>query len=293
MTQTNADRARAGVASTAHLTAWARAIGRLTAGGDAANGDYLAEKCLQPMRRLLTRMPRVSRWIFERFLPGALGYFNARTQHFDLILAKEAAGLGQVVLLGAGFDSRPIRFASELRGVRVFEVDMPEVLAARAGRLVDAAPGSATRIAVPVDFERDDLWQSLASKGYDANVRTLFLWEGVTYYLQPPAVGAVLSMVANRSGRGSSILFDYITEAFVKGDHSSYGAEPLARSWRRLGNINRSGFDDMASFLRAHGLELRSDLDAETLDQRYLAKLPGRPLKCWGAMHIALATVKD
>src|SRR5262245_29525210 len=98
------DRARSGVASTAHLTAWARAIGRLTAGGDAANRDYLADKCLQPGQKLFTRVPRVSRWIFERFLPGALGYFNARTQHFDAMLAEEAgAGLGQLVLLGAGF----------------------------------------------------------------------------------------------------------------------------------------------------------------------------------------------
>ena len=284
------DRARAGVASTAHLTAWARAIGRLTAGGDAANGDYLADRCLQPAQKLFTRLPRVSRWIFERFLPGALGYFNARTQHFDAVLAQEAAsGLGQLVLLGAGFDSRPVRFAKELRGVSVFEVDMPEVLAARAQRLADSPSATTTRIAVPIDFAHDDLWQALASKGFDPHLRSFFLWEGVTYYLPPPAVGAVLSMVATRSAPRSSILFDYITEAFLKGDHSTYGAAALARSWERLGSINRSGFDDIASVLRPHGLTLRADLDAPSLDQRYLARLPGRPLKCWGAMRIAHA----
>jgi len=287
-----ADRARANVARTAHMTATARALGRFTAGGDAANGDHLAERCLIASGRMLVAIPRLGRWMFERFIPGALGYFNARTQHFDAILAKEAAShLGQLVLLGAGFDSRPIRLADRLNGVRVFEVDMPEVLAVRAQRLPNAPSASPGRIPVPIDFEHDDLVQTLSAKGYDGKLRTLFLWEGVTYYLPPAAVGSVLSMVATRSGPGSSILFDYVTEAFVKGDHSTYGAGQLAESWRRLGNVNRSGFDDIASLLTAHGLRLQSDLDAGTLDQRYLSSLPGHPLKSWGCMRIAHATI--
>src|SRR5215472_8439744 len=131
-------RAKANVARTAHLTAWARALGRLTA-GDVANGDYLAGRVLRPHQASLIRVPRLCRWLFERGLPGALGYFNARTRYFDDVLLEEArAGLEQLVILGAGFDSRSIRFSDTLRGVRVFEVDMPQVLALRAERLLPA-----------------------------------------------------------------------------------------------------------------------------------------------------------
>jgi hypothetical protein len=69
-----------------------------------------------------------ARGFLERGLPGAFGYFNARTQYFDEVLLQEVgAGLQQVVILGAGFDSRSIRFEGALQGPQVFEVDLPEV----------------------------------------------------------------------------------------------------------------------------------------------------------------------
>jgi len=144
-------RAKANVARTAHLTAWARALGRLTA-GEAANGDYLAGRVLLPYQRALNRAPKLARWLLERGLPGAFGYFNARTQYFDEVLLQEArAGVEQVVILGAGFDSRSIRFSDAMRTARVFEVDMPEVLSLRTERLVGNENTPASAIAVPID----------------------------------------------------------------------------------------------------------------------------------------------
>jgi methyltransferase (TIGR00027 family) len=281
--------AKANVARTAHLTAWARALGRLTV-GEAANGDYLAERALLPYQRALNRAPKLARWLLERGLPGAFGYFNARTQYFDEVLLQEArAGLEQVVILGAGFDSRSLRFSEAMRTARVFEVDMPEVLALRTEHLVGDQNISASAIAVPIDFEREDLGEALRGRGYASAARTLFLWEGVTYYLPEAAVKAVLSLVASQSGPGSSILFDYVTRAFVDGDYSGYGARRLAAGWRRLGNVNRFGVDDIAAFIHPTGLRVRSDLDARELEDRYLCSLPGPRTRAWGCMRIAHA----
>jgi methyltransferase (TIGR00027 family) len=282
-------RAKANVAKTAHLTAWVRALGRLTAGENAANGDHLADRFLLPYQHGLNRVPNIARWLIERALPGAFGYFNARTQYFDAVLLQEADSgrLEQLVILGAGFDSRPFRFAAQLRDVRVFEVDMPQVLSVRTQRLINVQPPPMAPIAVPIDFEHDDLWTALSERGYASDAATLFLWEGVTYYLPVPAVHAVLSIVATQSGPGSSILFDYVTQAFFEGDRSSYGAGRLADSWRRLGNVNRSGIGNVAAFIRPHELNLRSDVDAGDLEDRYLRSLPGRTAKAWGAMRIA------
>jgi methyltransferase (TIGR00027 family) len=282
--------AKANVARTAHLTAWARALGRLTA-GEAANGDYLAERGLLPYQRALNRAPKLARWLLERGLPGAFGYFNARTQYFDDVLRQEArAGLEQVVILGAGFDSRSLRFSDAMRTARVFEVDMPEVLALRTERLLGSQQTTASAIAVPIDFEHEDLGEALRERGYASAARTLFLWEGVTYYLPEGAVKAVLSLVASQSGPGSSIVFDYVTRAFVDGDYSSYGARRLADGWRRLGNVNRFGVDDIAAFVRPMGLDVRSDIDAGELERRYLGSLPGLRVRAWGCMRIAHAT---
>jgi methyltransferase (TIGR00027 family) len=282
--------AKANVARTAHLTAWARALGRLTA-GEAANGDYLAGRVLLPYQRALNRVPKLARWLLERGLPGAFGYFNARTQYFDEVLLEEArAGLEQVVILGAGFDSRSLRFQHAMRTARVFEVDMPEVLALRTEHLVRNQNTPASAIAVPIDFERDDLGEALRALGYASSVRTLFLWEGVTYYLPEDAVKAVLSLVASHSGAGSTILFDYVTQAFVDGDYSGYGARRLADGWRRLGNVNRFGVDDIAAFVHPLGLRVQSDIDAGELERRYLRPLPGPAVRAWGCMRVARAT---
>ncbi len=281
--------AKANVARTAHLTAWARALGRLTA-GEAANGDFMAARALLPYQRTLNRAPKLARWLLERGLPGAFGYFNARTQYFDEVLLQEArAGIQQVVILGAGFDSRSLRFSEVLPTTRVFEVDMPEVLALRTERLFEGQVTRASAIQVPIDFEHEDLGSVLHERGYAPEARTLFLWEGVTYYLPEDAVKAVLLMVAVQSGPGSSILFDYVTRAFVDGDYSGYGARRLADGWRRLGNVNRFGVDDIAAFTRPIGLTVRSDIDASTLERRFLSSLPGPRTRAWGCMRVAHA----
>ena len=282
-------RAKANVARTAHLTAWARALGRLTA-GDVANGDYLADRALRPHQAALIRVPRLCRWLFERGLPGALGYFNARTRYFDDVLLEEArVGLEQLVILGAGFDSRSIRFSDALRTARVFEVDMPEVLALRAERLPPGHQTTTSAIAVPIDFEHEDLGEALRRHGYTSGARTLFLWEGVTYYLPVEAVRAVLSFVASQSQPGSSILFDYVTQAFVDGDYSGYGARRLADGWRRLGDVNRCGIDDIVAFTLPIGLQVRVNIDAGELERRYLSLWPGPRVRAWGCMRVAHA----
>jgi methyltransferase (TIGR00027 family) len=277
------------IARTAHLTAWMRTLARATAGANAANGDYLAERFLLPPQRRSLRAPRLTRWFVERAMPGALGYFNARTRYFDEALLYEAnAGIDQLVLLGAGFDTRPVRFAKELAKARIFEVDMPQVLDLRVKCLPSVSGENS--VPVPIDFERDDLAQKLVERGFvSAGQRTVFLWEGVTFYLQPEAVDSVLARIALLGAPGSSLVFDYVTQAFVRGDHDSYGAKRLAQGWKKLGNVNRSGVADVGALLKPHGLLLRSEIDALELERRYLAGLPGGALRAWGPLRIAHA----
>jgi methyltransferase (TIGR00027 family) len=283
------DRTRANISGTAHLTAAMRALGRLT-DGDAGNADYLADRFLLLEQRTWLWAPRVSRFLFDRLVPGAFGYFNARTRYFDDVLLREAAqGLDQLVVLGAGFDSRSLRFASQLGAARVFEVDRPEVLQLRAERLRGVAPNPHA-VAVPIDFEHDDLAALLRARGFvSSGVRSLFLWEGVTYYLPDSAVDAVLACIASLSEAPSSVAFDYVTRAFYEGDTRGHGAKQLAYGWRSAGNVNRSGIADAGSLLQRHGFAVRELLDPAALEQRYLSALPGGPRKVWGVLRIVHA----
>lgn len=280
-------RTRANISSTAHLTAGMRTLGRLT-DGDAANADYLADRFLLGEQRAWTWAPRLSRFLFERLIPGAFGTFNARTRYFDDVLLREAArGLDQLVVLGAGFDSRSLRFASQLGAARVFEVDRPEVLHTRAERLRSLRPNPNAQ-AVPIDFEHDDLAELLCARGFvTRGVRSLFLWEGVTYYLPDSAVDAVLSRVASLTQAPSSLAFDYVTREFFEGDVRGHGAKQLAYGWRKIGNVNASGVANVHNLVQPHGFRVIEELGPAELEQRYLSDLPGGPRKMWGVVRIA------
>lgn len=158
---------------------------------------------------------------------GSVRVFQPAHPLFDEVLLREAAqGIDQLVVLGVGFDSRSLRFAPQLGAARVFEVDRPEVLARRAERLRGISQNPHA-LAVPTDFDLDNLADVLTSKGFvTRGVRSLFLWEGVTYYLPESAVNVVLACVATLSEAPSSIVFDYVTRAFYEGDERGHGAAP-------------------------------------------------------------------
>ena len=193
--------------------------------------DGLAKHFISLRERLLTAvLPQpLIRWALERAAPGSYGFAIARTRCFDDALLSEAAGgIQQVVILGAGYDSRAIRFADELKGVRVFEVDHPGTQARKMSILLRSNIEVPKNVQyVPVDFNRDTLEAELVKKGFSRNRRTLFLWEGVSYYLQKPVVAGVLRFSAG-CAPGSSIILDYALRKFVEGDTSTYGGEHIA-----------------------------------------------------------------
>jgi methyltransferase (TIGR00027 family) len=150
----------------------------------------------------------------ERRAAGDLGFIVARCRYMDDVLA-EALGQGiqQLVILGAGFDSRAYRFDQLKDGVKVFEVDHPATQQAKLKKLrrifgVGGLPGYITF--VPVDFSRTTLAMRLPECGYSERLKTLFIWEGVTMYLDAPSVDATLAFVAGHSAPGSAIVFDYM-----------------------------------------------------------------------------------
>jgi methyltransferase (TIGR00027 family) len=77
----------------------------------------------------------------------------------------------------------------------------------RLGEILDAIPSNVSF--VPMDFTKDDLLEKLRNAGYSEQENTVFLWEGVTYYLPESAVKDTLHFVRDHSATGSRIVFDY------------------------------------------------------------------------------------
>jgi methyltransferase (TIGR00027 family) len=132
-------------------------------------------------------------------------------------LTSPAGGIPQVVLLGAGFDTRAARLART--GVRFFEVDREETQALKLARLASLAGYPVTNASyVTCDFEREDFLERLAGSGYRADQPALFIWEGVTPYLTDLAVRATLRRIAEGADPGSVVVFDHLRRRIVSGD---------------------------------------------------------------------------
>src|SRR4029450_4989961 len=165
--------------------------------------------------------------LYGRFAPGAIEFITARERYIDDFLkACLSEGLDQVVILGAGFDTRAYRIAG-IEKLRVFEVDHPatqEVKLKRLRTVIDPLPDHVTFI--PVDFNTQTLAERLPASGYDEQGTTLFTWQGVNMDLTAEGVDSTLAFIAHHSGPGSAVIFDYFTNEFLRG--------PLVKKIRRL-----------------------------------------------------------
>lgn len=122
--------------------------------------------------------------------------------------AVRAADHAQVVILGAGLDTRPWRLAC-LRDAVVYVVDHPASQADTERRAAGLPVLARRLLLVPVNLSEGGLDQALAEAGHDAAVATTWVWEGVIPYLTRREVVATIATVASRSAAGSVLVANY------------------------------------------------------------------------------------
>ena len=129
----------------------------------------------------------------------------ARTAFVDSEVTR-AIGLGtaQVVIIGAGYDGRALRFARP--GVSWFEVDHPATQADKRMRLARAGVRAPATRFVAVDVVTDDLAGALRAAGFDVRSPVLMVLEGVIGYLPPATTGGLLTTLAGMSVPGSRLV---------------------------------------------------------------------------------------
>jgi methyltransferase (TIGR00027 family) len=134
----------------------------------------------------------------------------ARTRFFDeRVLAAISAGIRQVVILGAGYDDRALRFRSP--GVRFVELDHPATHADKTRRLRAMKAGPGGPALAPADFRHDDVAGILEASGQDAGQPALFLCEGLLVYLDQPTCVRLLGALRARAAAGSELAVSLAT----------------------------------------------------------------------------------
>jgi methyltransferase (TIGR00027 family) len=229
----------------------------------------------------------------DRRLPGARTSGVARTRFIDDALRRALRqGIAQVVVLGAGFDCRAYRLP-ELAAAVVFEVDHPGTLAMKLDRLRSALGRVPDRVRfVAIDFNRQGLPEVLESAGLDRLRPAAFLWEGVTNYLAPEAVDAVLRYVGRRPA-GTRLIFTYVHRGALEGDPQFADAPALLRDVARLGEPWTFGLEpaELPSYLRERGLQLESDTGARDYRLQCFGP-PAARMKGYDFYRVAVAGVR-
>jgi len=246
---------------TAEIHAIIRAAESKKPEGERVCYDPLAKYFMSTKFRIIDKspiLPKILYWLLaERLAPTAIGESVVRTKYIDDYL-KECIGNGirQLVIMGAGYDSRAYRIEGLQGKVKVFEVDHPatqEVKMKRLKRLLGSLPGHV--VYVPIDFDKEKLDKRLLESGYDRNLKTLFIWEGVTMYLSAEAVDETLAFVVNNSGEGSSIIFNYVFQSAVDGTCETEEARRIRETLARFGEPYTFGIGENAidEFLSKRG----------------------------------------
>jgi methyltransferase (TIGR00027 family) len=232
----------------------------------------------------------IARSLDQRFAPMEL-WLALRVAYLDRLvaLAVDRLSIRQVVILGAGYDTRAARLPRA--GVRYFEVDHPatqaakrQALSALAGYPVDAATY------VACNFEHEDPIERLAASGFLVDEPALVIWEGVVMYLTEPAIRATAARLATGLDARSLVAFDFVGKKLAAGQGLS-APDAHTRSYvGELGEPIRYGSDDVLPLLYDCGYRWVRSLDFNELALELLGDYQRD--RMFRFQHVALAAMR-
>jgi len=287
---------------TSLLVAAARAFGTHDPDPSIRNPDGLAEPLLGPEERARIEPHPISRALAEPYeqgmenpeIAGLVRLMMARTRFIDeRLLRSLQAGVQQVVILGAGFDSRAYRFRELLGHVKFFELDAPETQEYKKRRMSEVlGEPPHNLIYQPIDFRTDSLEATLQRAGCQRGLPTFFSWEGVSMYIPEEGVRATLSSLASYGGPNSTLVMDFTTRESIQALTDAQKAPQFrfAATWGEpwVFGVPEDGVQD---FFAQLGFEIVEALRlvSKEATQRYATRqdgtVVGRSVDGWQARH--------
>lgn len=256
--------------------------------------DYIAPKLLPKFFMPVVKIG-VFRSLFNRFFPpGMYEYVIARTKFIDSIFKRAILGeFDQILIFGAGFDSRGIRFADLNKKTRIFELDMPITQEAKINQLKKGGIKiNPSIVFISVDFNKESVEDKLLESGFKKNQKSLFILEGLLYYLSSQAVDNTFNVIDRLAGNESEVVFDYIYASVLREENLYYGESEVFKGVKKENEPWRFGIEkgEIESFLKDRNLKLIRNLNSEDLENEFFKDEQGNIIaKVNGARCIAYA----
>jgi methyltransferase (TIGR00027 family) len=240
--------------------------------------DPYALQMTSPAWRAVVRH-RLLNWLIVRRLLTVLrpvhGQVLGRARYCeDALEVALGDGVGQYVMVGAGFDSFALRRRDLSGRVTIYELDHPDTQALKRKRLVPLdGKLSLTAVFVPVDLQREAVGVAVRRSSFRPEERAFFSWLGTTHYLLPEVVLATLRSIASIASEGSELVFDYGVDPELLDDDGRRELDALKRFVERRGEPIASSFRPERLFesARTMGFEVVEDVSHHELMRRYFA----------------------
>lgn len=232
-------------------------------------------------------------WYIEKRWPGALTAVVARTRLIDVmtVQAIENHGVNQVIILGAGYDTRPYRLTRQR--VQFVEVDRPPTQQYKR-QLLSQVPGLSTK---PVDYVPLDFFSQQPSSVIPAHLlqeyyKTLIIWESATNNLTS-SLGDTLFKYFQGYPSGTRVIFTYVDKQVLENPRSFFGAGNIANVLRNINEQWNIALEpaSLQDFLASYNMELLYNMNSTEYRHLYFGKRADK-MKGYEFYWVAMAKVK-
>jgi methyltransferase (TIGR00027 family) len=209
----------------------------------------------------------------ERLFPGLSSSIMARVRYFDDFLKKSVKdGLEQLVILGAGYDTRAYRIEELKENVNIFEMDHPNTQSFKIEKIKEIfgyIPENV--IYVPVDFEKEKIGKKLIENGFIGSKKTLFILEGLVMYIPPESVAETFLFITENSVQGSTVIFDYYPQSVVDGTSKLEVGQNIRNHLIKIGEPLQFGIkeEEIENFLKEFGFSSIENVTSEDYKKAY------------------------
>ena len=203
---------------------------------------------------------KFSVWLTKKFTPGFHEHLISRTRFIDDLIEKCAADkVEQYVILGAGYDSRAHRLKLP-SGVKIFEVDQPEVQEKKRSKLPDEIPNAENVTYVSIDFNHQSIKEQLLNAGFDQNKSTVFTLEGVSQYITKEALTSTLNELAALTQNSNATFFMSYVNRLLREDPKSCFGKGYVKAEKKAGLIQNLAAKSGEPWISLYSAEEIEDL---------------------------------
>jgi methyltransferase (TIGR00027 family) len=282
---------------TAEMTCMSRACSTQESDTHYRSDDSIAPVLLPGPFRLLLRVSPARKFFSRVAAPqGIYEYVIARTKYIDAAFKQALAeGFEQILIFGAGFDTRAIRFQDRMGDTRVFELDVPLTQQAKISQYQKRGVAVPANLRfIPINFDKETLPEKLDQAGFLKQRRSLFILEGLLMYLQPESVDKTFRTIQDYGGEGSRVVFDYVYASVLRNEGLYYGETWILQTVSGTGEQWQFGIEEgqAEQFLASYEMRLVDHKDAQDLESVYFSDANGKVIGRVNGTHCLVTAEK-